>query len=54
MASFQDRAQHTIAQLDKEVRFHCVFRWGLRSSPRLVATGLWTVSESSSDRDRII
>jgi hypothetical protein len=50
MASFQDRAQHSIAQLDKEVRFHCVFRWGLRSSPRYNAP----VSERSSDRDRII
>jgi hypothetical protein len=38
MASFQDRAQHTIAQLDKEVRFHCVFRWGLGSSPRFVGS----------------
>lgn len=29
MASFQDRAQHSIAQLDKEVRFlalHCILR----------------------------
>jgi hypothetical protein len=48
MASFQDRAQHTIAQLDKEVRSHCVFRWRL-SIPRLELPQIANLAAMSID-----
>lgn len=41
MASFQDRAQHTIAQLDKEVSCLCV------SSTGLGVCGTFTTSRKS-------